>query len=543
VERLGADALRATITCFRDTLRDHARELDRLNVYPVPDGDTGTNMARTLEAVVVEMDAAPAELTATCRAVAHGSLMGARGNSGVILSQILRGMTNAFEQAVDVGPRALATALTSASSAAYEAVLRPMEGTILTVVREAAAAASLAAGAGATLSDVLSAANRRAREALQHTPELLPVLKEAGVVDAGGAGFVLLLDAALHVVDGRPLPVAPVADEAAVEPSSEPASAPRSAGASAAGDLRYEVMFFLDLADADIGRFKQAWGDIGDSIVVVGGDGLWNCHIHTHDIGAAIESALAVGGRPRQIRVTDLHEQSVAEDAAREEAERRSRTCGVVAVAAGAGLRDLLGRLGVQEIVAGGQTMNPSTAELLDAVERVAAPQVILLPANRNIVPVAEQAAAVSGKEARVVPACSIPETLAALVAYDPDLGAGENAGRMAEAMAGVAAAEVTRAVRAASSPAGAVHAGDWIGLIQGIGIVAVAPSAVKAAIATLDRLVADGCELVTIIRGADAGPDEVDALRDWLRASRPDVEVDVQDGGQPLYPFLIGAE
>ncbi len=225
MERLGADALRETITCFRDAVRAHARELDRLNVYPVPDGDTGTNMARTLDAVVTEMDAAPVELAATCRAVAHGSLMGARGNSGVILSQILRGLTSSFEQAVDVGPGAVAAALTSASAAAYEAVLRPIEGTILTVVREAAAAASIAADAGATLGDVLAAASRRAHEALQHTPELLPVLKEAGVVDAGAAGFVLLLDAALHVVDGRPLPTAPAARPTTTQ-TSRPLSMP-----------------------------------------------------------------------------------------------------------------------------------------------------------------------------------------------------------------------------------------------------------------------------------------------------------------------------
>jgi len=537
VERLGADALRATITCFRDAVREHARELDRLNVYPVPDGDTGTNMARTLDAVVTEMEAVPAELVATCRAVAHGSLMGARGNSGVILSQILRGLTTAFEQAIDVGPRAVAAALSSASAAAYEAVLRPVEGTILTVAREAADAASTAAAAGATLGDVLAAASRRAHEALQHTPELLPVLKEAGVVDAGGAGFVLLLDAALHVVDGRPLPSAPTLDEIAPD---LPRAAPRGTRVE---DLRYEVMFFLDLGDTEIGRFKEAWGRIGDSIVVVGGDGLWNCHVHTDDIGAAVEAALTAGGRPWKIRVTDLRDEAAAEHDVREEAMRRPRTCGVVAVADGAGLLALLGRLGVQEVVVGGQTMNPSTAELLEAVERAAAGQVVLLPANGNILPVAEQAAALTGKVARVVPACSIPEALVALVAYEPDRGAGENAERMAEAMAGVAVGEVTRAVRAVTSPAGAVDAGDWIGLIQGDGIVAVASSAVAAGIATLDLLVTADRELVTIIHGEDAGPEELGALRDWLGTARPAVDVEVHDGGQALYPFLFGVE
>ena len=309
------------------------------------------------------------------------------------------------------------------------------------------------------------------------------------------------------------------------------------------GDLRYEVMYFLDLVDAEIGRFKEAWGRIGDSIVVVGGEGLWNCHVHTDDIGAAIEVALTAGGRPWQIRVTDLHDEAAAEHDVREEAMRRPRTCGVVAVADGTGLVELLGRLGVQEVVVGGQTMNPSTAELLEAVERVAAGQVVLLPANGNILPVAEQAAALTGKVARVVPACSIPEALAALVAYEPDREAGENAERMREAMAGVAAGEVTQAVRAVTSPAGPVEAGDWIGLIQGDGIMAVASSAVAAAIATLDRLVTADRELVTVIHGEGVGPAELGELRDWLGTARPDVDVEVHHGGQPLYPFLFGAE
>jgi dihydroxyacetone kinase-like predicted kinase len=227
----------------------------------------------------------------------------------------------------------------------------------------------------------------------------------------------------------------------------------------------------------------------------------------------------------------------------REEAMRRPRTSGVVAVASGAGLRDLLTRLGVQDVVAGGQAMNPSTAELLEAVERVGAGQVVLLPGNRNVLPVAEQAASLSGKVARVVTACSIPETLAALVAYDPDVGAAENGVRMAEAMAGVASGEVTQAVRAAASAVGDVEAGDWLGLTQRDGIVAVASSAVAAAITTLDRLVTDDHELVTLIHGEDASAAEVEALRDWLQVARPGVEIEVHDGGQPLYPFLFGAE
>ena len=403
------------------------RELDRLNVYPVPDGDTGTNMARTLDAVVTEMEAVPAELVATCRAVAHGSLMGARGNSGVILSQILRGLTSTFEQAVDVGPRAVASALSSASAAAYEAVLRPVEGTILTVVREAAArrVQRRRCGRHAGRRPGRGQPARRTRRCSRRRSCCRSSRTRAWSTPAAPGSCCCSTPRSTSWT-ARPLPPAPAVDDVAPDPRPV---APRD---TPVGDLRYEVMYFLDLVDAEIGRFKEAWGRIGDSIVVVGGDGLWNCHVHTDDIGAAIEVALTAGGRPWQIRVTDLHDEAAAEHDVREEAMRRPRTCGVVAVADGTGLVELLGRLGVQEVVVGGQTMNPSTAELLEAVERVAAGQVVLLPANGNILPVAEQAAALTGKVARVVPACSIPEALAALVAYEPDREAGENAERMA---------------------------------------------------------------------------------------------------------------
>ncbi len=254
-------------------------------------------------------------------------------------------------------------------------------------------------------------------------------------------------------------------------------------------DLRYEVMYFLDLADETIGAFKEGWGAIGDSIVVVGGEGLWNCHVHTNDIGAAVEVALDVGGRPRQIRVTDLFEEVAEEHAVREAAMRRRRwrtdepsgdallppvTCAVVAVASGGGLVELFGQLGVQGVITGGQTLNPSTAELLDAVERVNADEVVVLPNNKNIIPVAEQLDALTNKRVVVVPTTSMPAGLAALVVYDPEDGADANAASMGAAAEGVTTGEVTRAVRDTTSEAGPIAEGDWIGLVRGDGIVAV---------------------------------------------------------------------
>jgi len=318
LEEFGADALRHTVIAFRDTMKRHAGGINRLNVYPVPDGDTGTNMSRTLDAVVAELDGASTELDTTCEAISHGSLMGARGNSGVILSQILRGLSSTLKTAKSSGAPRVAEALKAASAAAYEAVLKPIEGTILTVVRETADAAQRAANDGATLAAMLRVARAAGQKALDNTPELLPVLKDAGVVDAGGAGFMLLLDSAIHIVDGEPLPEPTYDDGPSAEQLEKVALRHATDGSVDVSELRYEVMFLLDLEDTKLKKFKNAWGEIGDSIVVVGGDGIYNCHIHTNDIGAAIEAPITIGGRPSKIRVTDLFEEVAEEHALRE---------------------------------------------------------------------------------------------------------------------------------------------------------------------------------------------------------------------------------
>ena len=556
LDRLSASALRDTVIAFRDTVRAHAGEINRLNVYPVPDGDTGTNMARTLDAVVAEMEKSGVELDPTCTAISHGSLMGARGNSGVILSQILRGVANTLKEANDGTASKVADSLKNASLAAYQAVLKPIEGTILTVVRETADAAQASAAAGASLVVMLRAARDAGRLALARTPEMLPVLKEAGVVDAGGAGFMFFMDAALYVVSGEPLPVPAPFDGVAADPF----EALAHRGVGDVSELRYEVMYFVDLPDANIEPFKQSWGEIGDSIVVVGGDGLWNCHVHTNDIGAAIEVALDNGGRPHQIRVTDLFEEVAEEHAHREAALKGeappvlvprgpsaagmpSVTCAVVAVCSGDGLSELFDQLGVQGVVTGGQTLNPSTAELLAAVEAVNADQVIVLPNNKNIIPVAEQLAGLTKKIVVVVPTRSMPEALAALIVYDPVASAEINGAEMGEAAESVATGEVTQAVRDTSSDVGQITVGDWIGIVRGDGIVSVNGSVTGASTALLEHLIAPGREIVTIIEGAGASSSVTEALQAWLGDEYPDIQVEVHRGGQPLYPYLFGVE
>jgi dihydroxyacetone kinase-like predicted kinase len=315
------------------------------------------------------------------------------------------------------------------------------------------------------------------------------------------------------------------------------------------------VMYFVDLLDERIEDLKESWGEIGDSIVVVGGDGLWNCHVHTNDIGAAIEAALKLDGRPKQIRVTDLFEEMAEEHAVREAALKSepSRTgagfglpavmCAVVAVASGDGLAELFGQLGVQGVVTGGQTLNPSTAELLAAVEAVNADQVVVLPNNKNIIPVAEQLDELTTKTVRVVPTTSMPAALAALVVYDPEADADVNFEEMTEGAQSVATGEITQAVRDTKSDVGAITAGDWIGLVRGDGIVSVSGSLDGAACALLDHLITPGREIVTVITGRDANAGHTDALLAWLHEHRPDVQVEVHRGGQPLYPYLFGVE
>jgi len=547
LESIGAEALRETLITFRTTLRAHMEGINRLNVYPVPDGDTGTNMARTLDAVVKELEGAAVDMGGTCDAIAHGSLMGARGNSGVILSQVMRGLVGKLRGVAGGSATAaeFAAALKAASVASYEAVLKPIEGTILTVVRETADAAVAAASGGENLVNMLRVARSAGREALANTPELLPVLKDAGVVDAGGAGFMLFIDSALHVVAGDALPE----PEDVAGPSAEQLEAVSlRAGADGAVDvseLRYEVMFLLNLDDSQQRAFMTAWGEIGDSIVVVGGEGLYNCHIHTNDIGAAIEAPLKLDGKPFNIRVTDLFEEMEEEHAQREAAVASlpAVNCAVIAICSGDGLTELFGQMGVQGVVTGGQTMNPSTEELLDAVEHMNSQHVVILPNNKNIIPVANQVNALTSKTVHVVPTCSMPEALAALVFYDPESTSGANAAAMSDAAAAVATGEVTQAVRDTNSDAGAVRAGDWIGLVRGDGLVAIGGTMVAASCSLLDKLVTPGRELMTIITGDLATARATEEIVAYIAENFDGVEVEVHAGGQPLYPYLFGVE
>lgn len=555
---------------FRDALALHRDVINQLNVYPVPDGDTGTNMALTLETVVTEVSAAGDQMSEVCHAISHGSLMGARGNSGVILSQILRGLAETVAAAGHIDPPVLAGALKQASAAADEAVSTPVEGTILTVVRDVATAAAEAVEGGVDgLIQMVEGCQQAGRASLDRTPELLPQLARANVVDAGGAGFLLFLDALATAMDGRPLPDPPPVDPTAgVGAAVAGSDDPHGADGDASG-TRYEVMFFLEAEDGRIGDFRSAWEALGDSIVVVGGDGLWNCHIHSNDIGGSIEAGIGVG-RPFDIRVTDLFEQvehiesltalsgggsdlkaagGPAPAALTAEIGGTVTTVAgepvhtaVVAVSVGAGVRRIFESLGVRAIIAGGQTMNPSTEHFVQAVEQLDASEIVLLPNNKNIVPVAERVDDCTDSVVRVVPTKGIAEGLAALMAYDPSATADQNQEAMADAASEVVTGEVTQAVRDTESELGPVAAGQWLGLDRR-GLRVVAPSAAQAATGLLAELIGDSHELVTVITGADATAAEVEEVAVWLAEHHPEIEMEVHEGGQPLYPFYLGVE
>ena len=578
----GADVARA-LGAYRHVLRLHQDAINRLNVYPVPDGDTGTNMALTVESVVTEIGSlegvcdltgsefgpgVPAmvengrpEMTAVCRAIAHGSLMGARGNSGVILSQLLRGCTGVLAASAEVGAgRGGPGPGGGQRCGARQAVLRPVEGTILTVARAVAGGAEGGHGHRGEAHRGPRAGPGGGGRGAREDPGAAAGAGPGGGGRRRGSGVPAPARRAAHR-GGRPgvargpgtrsrHPLGP--DPGGAGGRGEGGEDSAGEGGSGAETLRYEVMYLLDAPDETMPAFKEVWAGIGDSIVVVGGEGLWNCHIHTNDVGASIEAGLDAG-RPRNIRVTDLVEQMEEERWVRdavaapggsggdEQAGPPSRTA-VVAVANGEGVGRIFRSLGVHHLVAGGQSMNPSTAQILEVVEGVPSSEVVILPNNDNIRPVAMQVCELASKTVRVVPTSGIVEGFAALLEYDPEAGADDNAAAMAASARRVVAGEVTQAVRDATGPMGPIRMGDWIGLSRD-GVEVVGETMGEAASGLLGKLLCDEHELVTLIEGEGAKVADTRQITEWLAEHRPDIAVEVHHGGQPLYPYLISIE
>jgi DAK2 domain fusion protein YloV len=527
-------------------LAAHQEEINRLNVFPVPDGDTGTNMLLTLQSAVEDIKESQAsEVSKIARIAAHGSLMGARGNSGVILSQIFRGFGNAVQQKTELEPADLAEAFEEAANAAYRAVIKPTEGTILSVAREAGRSAVAAAQEpGATATTVIKAASAGARAAVEKTPSQLKILQEAGVVDAGGYGLQIMLEGMLRSVeeidtDLAVLPAPPAAAQAALELPEE--------------GWGYCTEFLIRGRGLDVERLRSEIAALGNSALVVGEPELVKVHVHTDDPPRVIALASSYGQLDR-LSVGDMSSQhrrlrQQADEAGAEAPgvtagpERaRPNGVGLVAVVSGPGLVEIFQGLGADATVEGGQTMNPSTQDMLGAVESVPYDEVVLLPNNRNVVLAAAQVPGLSAKTVHVIPTESVPQGIAALVAFNPERAGDENVELMGEAARHVQTIEVTHAVRDTRSNGLRVRKGDVIALINDKLKHAGGDygSVIRAA---LDGIGAANYELVTIYRGQQATDSEAKRLSEAIRGSYPGLEVELQAGGQEHYPFILSVE
>ena len=583
---LTAADVRAWALLTRAAFAARRREIDDLNVYPVPDGDTGTNLYLTLDAaldaVAQEHDAgtgatstggtSTGETSRTLRqeaeAVGRAVLLSARGNSGVILSQIIRGIRDVVvERDLDVLAADDVAAMCERGAAlARLGVAEPVEGTILTVADAASRGAREAADGGADLAGVVHAAARSAGEALLRTPEQLPALAAAGVVDAGGAGCVLMLEALHRVVLGewdvraervvsgdqdgrrvgwsraeRPAGSSQVGQEAPVQRQrSEFDDALDRAPREVTGPA-FEVMYLLEGTDESaVQTLRATLAPLGDSLLVVGGPDVWNVHVHVDDVGAAIEAGI-IAGRPHRIAVTHFAEQVAA---IRHRRDRTPDRVGVVACAAGPGIAVLMAAAGAQTVISG-PGRRASAGQLLDAVRGTSAPVVLLLPNDKDTVMAAEAAAAAAtndGQQVHVIPARTAVQGLAAMAVFDPTLSVHHNVVSMTAAVTGTAHGAVTIASKEALTSGGHCHPGDALGIVGG-DIVIVGDDLVVVATQVLDRLLNAGGELVSLVVGDQVPPGLVDAVRHHVHRGWPGAQVEVIDGGQPHYPLLVGVE
>jgi uncharacterized protein len=521
-------------------LKQRREEVDRLNVFPVPDGDTGTNMSLTMDSVVAELGSLgdDASIPDVCHAVTHGSLMGARGNSGVILSQVLRGLCESAAEADAFTGHAVAEALARAETVAYQAVRKPVEGTMLTVVKDAAKASRRAARQGDDAVTVLEKAVAELFESVRRTPELLPVLKEAGVVDAGALGLAILAEAFTSALEGREL----IAIDSAINAQADFTS---RANDWADADHVYCTEFLLYGHDLDRDAIESWMGTEGGSQLVVGDDGLLKVHVHVDDPAKVLAYATSLG-EVAEVHINNMRRQSVARTESLTSGHASSgpvKPLGFVAVASGAGLARILTSLGVDEVVAGGQTMNPSTADLLAAVERVPAASVIVLPNNSNIIMTAEQIVSVASRAVAVVPTRTVPESFAALLASDSDADLTANVEAMSKAACSVRTGEVTHAVKASKSSAGPIKAGDIIGISEHE-IKVVGADVVDVSLELLDALAAvPGGETLTVLAGEELTDEDLASLVERATAAHPELEVQSVRGDQPLYPVIMSVE
>ena len=532
--------------------------INELNVFPVPDGDTGTNMSMTIMSAAKEVTALnkPA-MKDLAKAISSGSLRGARGNSGVILSQLLRGFTKAIKEEKEIDVLALAAACQRARDTAYKAVMKPKEGTILTVASGIATKAAEMAEETDDLEVFIPAVIEHAQDVLNQTPEMLPVLKEAGVVDSGGQGLLEVIKGAYDAFLGKEI------DYSVIEPST--GVTVNKANAEDTADIKFGyctefiILTEKEFTEDDEREFKKFLSSIGDSIVCVADDDVVKIHVHTNDPGLAIQKALTYGQlskmkidnmreehQEKLIRDAEkLAEQQANEEAAHEEkkpAEPR-KVMGFIAVSIGAGMNEIFKELGADYIIEGGQTMNPSTEDMLNAIDRVNADTVFILPNNKNIVLAANQAKSlVEEKEIIVIPTKTVPQGITAIINFMPDADAKTNEEAMLEEIKNVKTGQVTYAVRDTHIDDKEIHEGDIMG-IGDSGILAVGKDLEETTKELIANLVDEDSELISIYYGEEVSEEDAEKFTEEITELYPDVDVDIQFGGQPIYYYVLAVE
>ena len=531
-ERKAVETIRALAEAALQNLEAHRQRIDDLNVYPVPDGDTGTNLTLTMRSVVDAAEESTAESSAALAGeLSRAALLGARGNSGVILSQIVRGFAEVAVAADAFSVADMSRGFRAASDSAYRAVKHPVEGTMLTVIREMAEEAERAGDENLALRELLREVVRRGDDAVVRTRDQLDLLRDAGVVDAGGAGLVEIVRGVALAVAGEPLPVAAAPGATlAIEAIHRELSR-----------YRYCTGFVVEGEGLDLEQFETSLEVLGDSLLVVGAPSAIKVHLHTDDPGAAISAATSIGVIGR-VEIADMHTQTFQRESRLLEAEGTSRALletGIVAVCQGEGNRRLFEDLGATTVIEGGQSMNPSAAEIAEAIDATPGKEVIVLPNNSNVVSTAEQAVTLASRSARVVPSSSIQAGFAAMVRFVPTNASDENEAAMLEVLADAATGEVTIASRDADVDGVSIRKGEYLGLVDGRAVVS--GEALDVVVLEVVGRMLVGRSWMAVLVG-DSAP-ALDGVMGVVESTYPDLELEVHEGGQPHYPLLFVAE
>ncbi|MGN0344532.1 MAG: DAK2 domain-containing protein [Lachnospiraceae bacterium] len=554
-EKIDASLLARMFLAGANNLEAKKEWINELNVFPVPDGDTGTNMSMTILAAAKEVsNLEKKDMKSVAKAISSGSLRGARGNSGVILSQLFRGFTKVIANYESIDTVVLAEACDKAVETAYKAVMKPKEGTILTVARGAADKAIDMVEETDDLEVFIKAVIEEAERVLKKTPDMLPVLKQAGVVDSGGQGLVVVLQGAYDALMGKEI------DYSSFE-SAQTSGGITKISAETEAEIKFgyctEFIIVLNksMSDEEVAKYKAFLTSIGDSIVVVADDEIVKTHVHTNDPGLAIQEALKHGSLSK-IKIDNMreeHQERLIKDAQKVAAEQAKaeaaaapaelKEMGFISVSAGAGLSEIFSGLGVDVIIEGGQTMNPSTDDILHAIEKVPAKNIFVLPNNKNIILAANQAAALSEeKKIHVVPTKTIPQGISALINFIPEQSAEENAVRMTEELCNVKSGQITYAVRDTVIDDKEIKENDYMG-IGDDGILAVGADLNETLLAMVDELVDEESGIISLYYGEDVSEEDAQSLADQLQEKYEDLEVEVNDGGQPIYYYILSVE